>query len=369
MKKIGFACFVFLISLFVALTTPVPGPGETRAYAAGDEGFNLVISTDDGLLIVDRGGAEVGSIAESGDVEIFENMIFILRSNSILEYDADGTLHNTITLPGEVVHKNGFAVLPDLHFALFDNMNDKIYFIDYDGSYLATVNIQPEPDNSLQNTDGVVAGNSLILSENGDMQILEINLISYEVTVFKSFPFLSQWLGAIDYSDGIFYVCQMRDVLSFQEDRFGRTVVATVPEGNISGIVVDGSFAYVSVNHNGTVYRVTIPTGAVEELVTGLSSPADIERLPRGTPPSTTTITDPDSGCLATLLYEEDSEALATLRSFRDRMLRQTSEGRELIKLYYLLSPALVKALGEDEVFRKDAKKMVDGIVSMIETL
>ena len=42
---------------------------------------------DDGLLIVDQGDAEAGSIAESGDVEIFENMIFILPSNSILEYD------------------------------------------------------------------------------------------------------------------------------------------------------------------------------------------------------------------------------------------------------------------------------------------
>ena len=36
---------------------------------------------------MDQGDAEAGSIAESGDVEIFENMIFILPSNSILEYD------------------------------------------------------------------------------------------------------------------------------------------------------------------------------------------------------------------------------------------------------------------------------------------
>ena len=158
----------------------------------------------------------------------------------------------------------------------------------------------------------------------------------------------------------------MGDVLALREDRFGKTVVATLPEGNISGIVVDGSFAYVLVKHTGTLYRVTIPTGDVEELVTGLRNPEDIEKLPLGMPTSTTTITDPDSGCPATVLYGEDAEELVTLRSFRDDILAETGEGRELIKLYYLFSPALVKLLGEDQAFRKDVKEMVDEIVTML---
>jgi len=57
---------VLLVSLFMAWTTPVTKTGETIAYATGEEGFNLVISTDDGVLIVDPGGAEVGSIPENG---------------------------------------------------------------------------------------------------------------------------------------------------------------------------------------------------------------------------------------------------------------------------------------------------------------
>jgi len=366
MKNAFIGCLVFSFS-FIMFSISLPqGIGVTIPYASADDGFNLVISTDDGVIIVDQNGTEVGSIPENGAVEIYENRIFIVRFDTILEYDEDGTLHNTILLPEEVVYKSGFAVLPGLQFALFDNTNDKIYVIDSDGTYLTTVNIHPEPDSGLQNTDGVVTGNRLILSENGNMQILAIDLTSYETTILKSFPFLSGWLGAIDYSKGVFYVCQMRNVLSFREDRLGKTVVATVPEGNISGIVVDDSVAYVTANHAGILYRVTLSTGAVEELITGLRNPEDIEKLPLGMPTSTTTSTDPESDCLATALYGKNSEALVTLRSLRDGMLRQTPEGRELIKLYYLIGPAVVKALRKDEAFKEDLKRMIADIVSTI---
>jgi len=55
------------------------------------------------------------------------------------------------------------------------------------------------------------------------------------------------------------------------------------------------------------------------------------------------------------------------MRNFRDNILSKTPEGRELIKLYYQWSPAIVKAMEEDEEFKGDVKEMIDGVLPLIE--
>jgi hypothetical protein len=47
--------------------------------------------------------------------------------------------------------------------------------------------------------------------------------------------------------------------------------------------------------------------------------------------------------------------------------LNQTPEGRELIRLYYLWSPVIVRAMEEDEDFKEDVKGMLDGVLGMME--
>ena len=56
---------------------------------------------------------------------------------------------------------------------------------------------------------------------------------------------------------------------------------------------------------------------------------------------------DPIDGerCPAVLLFGEDSDEVKLLRAFRDNILSQTIEGKELIRLYYQWSPALVDAM------------------------
>ena len=76
---------------------------------------------------------------------------------------------------------------------------------------------------------------------------------------------------------------------------------------------------------------------------------------------STTTII-----CFSGTIYEEDSEEIRHLRSFRDHVLSKTPEGRELIKLYYMWSPVIVKAMEEDEEFKAELKEMVDGVLGLI---
>ena len=69
---------------------------------------------------------------------------------------------------------------------------------------------------------------------------------------------------------------------------------------------------------------------------------------------------------LATILGEDSEEAIL-IRSFRDTMLGQTQEGQELIKLYYLWSPVIVKAMEEDEDFKEDIKELMGTLLPMIE--
>jgi hypothetical protein len=89
--------------------------------------------------------------------------------------------------------------------------------------------------------------------------------------------------------------------------------------------------------------------------------------------PDTTTIlattTTVSSGlCITEELYGRHSKEVELLRSFRDNLLNQTPEGREIIRLYYRWSPVIVKMMEEDEKFRKEVKEMVDGMLPLIES-
>jgi hypothetical protein len=80
----------------------------------------------------------------------------------------------------------------------------------------------------------------------------------------------------------------------------------------------------------------------------------------------TTTTTTPPTPCPFKKIYGEYSEQAELLRDFRDNVLNQTPEGQEIIRLYYEWSPAVVKAMGEDEEFKKKLKAIIDGILPTI---
>lgn len=54
------------------------------------------------------------------------------------------------------------------------------------------------------------------------------------------------------------------------------------------------------------------------------------------------------------------------LRKYRDEVLNTTLVGQEIIRLYYLWSPAIVKAMEADETFKREIKEMIDGILPLI---
>jgi hypothetical protein len=81
------------------------------------------------------------------------------------------------------------------------------------------------------------------------------------------------------------------------------------------------------------------------------------------------TINGEHYGCPAIFALGGDARAndLNTLRKFRDEVLSKTKEGKELIKLYYQLSPVIVRAMEADEGFKQEVKEMVDGVLEMME--
>lgn len=71
--------------------------------------------------------------------------------------------------------------------------------------------------------------------------------------------------------------------------------------------------------------------------------------------------------CSSEELYGKYSKETTLLRQFRDEVLNQTPEGQELIRLYYKWSPAIVKAMERDEEFKEDLKKVIDGVLELIQ--
>lgn len=53
-------------------------------------------------------------------------------------------------------------------------------------------------------------------------------------------------------------------------------------------------------------------------------------------------------------------------KNFRDEVLSKSAAGRECIKLYYQLSPALVRAMAENKAFKREVKEILDLIVPLM---
>ena len=71
-------------------------------------------------------------------------------------------------------------------------------------------------------------------------------------------------------------------------------------------------------------------------------------------------------GCSVEEIYGEYGEKTELLRHFRDNILSKTSKGQEIIRLYYAWSPAIVKAMQEDEEFKKEVREMIEEILPLV---
>ena len=106
-----------------------------------------------------------------------------------------------------------------------------------------------------------------------------------------------------------------------------------------------------------------VDIGAYEYGAKGATTSSSTTTAPGST---STTTTIKEGLCSAEKIYGEHSEEAALLRYLRDSVLSQTPAGREIVILYYQWSPAIVKAMEEDEEFKEDVKEMMDGVLGLI---
>ena len=64
--------------------------------------------------------------------------------------------------------------------------------------------------------------------------------------------------------------------------------------------------------------------------------------------------------------YDENAEELELLRYFRDATLSGSTEGKDMIRLYYQWSSEIVKEMKEDKEFKEEIKGMIDKILLLM---
>lgn len=80
---------------------------------------------------------------------------------------------------------------------------------------------------------------------------------------------------------------------------------------------------------------------------------------------TTSTIMD-EQPCPIEKIYGKYSEEAELFRCLRDDVLNKTPAGQEIIRLYYDWSPAVVRAMREDDEFKEDVKEVVEGFLLLI---
>lgn len=212
--------------------------------------------------------------------------VYVQQASTISVYDAEGREQRSLEIPPEVLSYVSFTVIPDDRIAFLDNSNDAIYFVDQNGTHLKTVPISDGPDRRIQNMRGIVVEDKLIVSENGYNILLSVDLTTYDLSVFLSLKQLKGWLGAIAYSDGMYYICQSRDIYSYNPELDEVLKVATAPRGNITGVAVENDQLIVAANGRGkrpvedeAVYRIDLKSGEIAELKNAFSNPTGLMLL------------------------------------------------------------------------------------------
>jgi hypothetical protein len=243
----------------------------------------LLIQTRDGLTAVRLDGGRFVLYPYSSSVEVLGDRIFLKQWGGIAEIGHDGRILATSRPADPGAGGHTFTILPDGGWAALNNVVDSVFILAPDGSPRARIPI-PNRSSGWQNLDGVVVGDRLIVSENGNDQVFQIDLSTHEASIFRSTSSQPGHLGAIEHDgSGTFflarYVNSQQRIDQFTEGGVLRPLTI-LPHGNITGIVSVGSHLFAVVNHEGALYRINRFTGEFEKIFGNLDYPQDIEYLP-----------------------------------------------------------------------------------------
>jgi hypothetical protein len=151
------------------------------------------------------------------------------------------------------------------------------------------------------------------------------------------------------------------------------TTAATTSIGPTTTTTTDGTTTTtISNGTSTTTAEVTTTTTITDSTTTtttdGTSTiPGETttSTIPNGTT-TTTTINGGGRPCLAEKIYGENSEETELLKNYRDKVLRKTTEGQDIIKTYYKFSPTATKLLDQRPLLKNKVKALIDSMLPKI---
>lgn len=269
---------------------------KERFAAEAGKRDGLLVETKDGLFYVDLMGQSerFGKPPEAtGRPGVLGNRVFAYADGRIREFDLQGKLLRTVAIRNldmkalEEGYTN-LVVLPKGGFCLLDNSPDEVHFIDARGVNRRTVKMPRGVKAVMQSVHGVVISNDLVISENGWLEVFRVDLRTYQTATVMELRRLGSRLGPIAFHPQrrTYYVGTPTSLYAVPAGNDPRRPnvaqareVATVETGNICGIVVEGGFAYVTVNRTGKIIKVSLATGETEVLAERLNYPTNLVRL------------------------------------------------------------------------------------------
>jgi formylglycine-generating enzyme required for sulfatase activity/serine/threonine protein kinase len=250
--------------------TPGENQGGQRRSPA------LIVATDEGLQIIRSSGTAYDPPEKLSDLKgrlsQLDSRVFLFDGKAIAELDHRGEVVRSTSLPDGV---KGLEAVPltGSRFAVIDNRADKVQIIDNGGVLISQYNLSESPNKHLQNVSAVEVGENLLVSEDGSNRLMQIPLQSGGQPTFLDLRQLPRPLGRIAWHDGFYFLAAGgREIYSFKETGKEQRL-ATLPQGNITGLVIIDGYAFVTVNFSGQLLRVELASGDVVEIARGLTKP------------------------------------------------------------------------------------------------
>lgn len=213
----------------------------------------------------------VSEIGDTESFEIFDSKIYYLQDYNkakILIYSLDNSYISYIKIDNsKIKYYNEFKIISKNKIALLNNRDDIVYFIDFKGDFLKNVKLI-HPSNHWQNMNGILYKNELIVSENGNKELIAIDTLNYDTRIFKTLP-LSNPLGSIQVVNDTFYVSTPKDIYKFTE--FGSPErILELNEYNITSFEVLKEYIFLHTNFGGNIYYYNMKTKLLTNIKSGL---------------------------------------------------------------------------------------------------
>ncbi|MFO7881049.1 MAG: hypothetical protein R6U52_00760 [Kosmotogaceae bacterium] len=155
----------------------------------------------------------------------------------------------------------GFGKLASVH-----NNTDDVDFYDYEGKFIKNIKFKEVSDKHLQYISGIfLDDNTFLLSEDGNRNIVKINISEESCEIFKAFDI--GWLGEITKFEDFYYmyVSSGASIYKFSDSTDPICVGKDFPF-HITGLEVEGDMLYFVSNFGKGFYKYNIANNSLIKL-------------------------------------------------------------------------------------------------------